>query len=127
MSSTTSTAQSLGIVDMTWGSTKLSVDAKSSAFSMGGPVYTPVVAGRAVTQAQSYVAPSVKASFPLNAGMSLSDLKALNGQQLVVKCDSGQTYTINGAFLTKDQTVKGGAGNNVSAEWSGQPALEVVS
>ncbi len=127
MSGSTATAQSLGVIDLTWGSTKLQVDAKSSSFSRGGIISTPVVAGRRVTQAQSFVAPMVKASFPLDQGVSLADLTALNGQPLVVKCDSGQTYTINGAFIVKDPTVKGGPGNNVSAEWSGQPALEVVA
>ncbi len=120
-------AQSLGIIGLTWGGMRLSVDAKSSSFSRGGLVNTAVVAGQTVRQAQSYVAPMVKASFPLDKGMSLSALTALNGSELQVVCDSGQTYTINGAFITKDPMVKGGPGNNVSVEWSGDPAVEVLS
>ena len=120
-------AQSLGIVSLVWGGTKLNVDAKSSSFSQGGLINTPVVAGQQISMAQSYVPPSVKASFPLTKGMSINALKALNGQELQVQCDSGQTYTINGATLIKDPMVKGGAGNNVSAEWSGDPALEALS
>jgi hypothetical protein len=121
------TAASLGIIDLIWGSTKFNVDTKSSSFKRGGLVSTAVVAGRQVTQSQSFMAPEVSASFPLAKGMSLDDLKALAGQPLVLKCDSGQTYTINGAFLTGDPMVKGGAGSNVSCKWSGQPAPEVVS
>jgi hypothetical protein len=68
----------------------------------------------------------VKASFPLTKGMSLNALNALNGSELQVICDSGQTYVIDSASFTKDRTVKGGAGNNVSAEWSGPPASEVI-
>jgi len=121
------TAQSLGIVTIIWGGTTLNVDAKSSSFSPGGMVSTPVVSGQQVTYGQQVMAPTVKASFPLTRGMSLFALRALNGTEMQVKCDSGQIYTVNGAFITKDMTAKGGAGNNVSLEWSGQPATEVVS
>lgn len=122
-----STAQSLGVLTITWGGTTLNVDAKSSSFSPGGLVNTPVVAGQQITYGQSMAAPTVKATFPLLKGMSLSTLRANNGSEMQVKCNSGQTYTINGAFITKDIMAKGGPGNNISLEWSGQPATEVVS
>ena len=73
------------------------------------------------------MAPKVTASFPLLRGLSLDTLKGLSGQELQVHCDSGQTYTINGAFIIGDPKVKGGPGSNISAEWSGQAALEVLS
>jgi hypothetical protein len=117
------TAQSLGIIDLIFGGTKLAVD-KGASFMTGGLISTPVVAGRQITNSQQMMPASVKASFPLTAGMSLAALKALNGSELQVKCDTGQTYIINGAFFSKDPAVKGGGGSNVSAEWSGQPAQE---
>jgi len=120
------TAQSLGIISLAWGSTKIQVDTKSSSFKRGGLVSTAVVAGTQITQSQMTVAPEVTASFPLLKGQSLDDIKALAGQPLVVYCDTGQTYTLNGAFLVGDPMVKGGSGSNVSCKWSGQPALEVV-
>jgi hypothetical protein len=120
-------AQSLGIISLVWGGTKLNVDTKSSSFSRGGLISTPVIAGQQVSMSQAYVPPNVKASLPLTKGMSLDALVALNGQELQVQCDSGQTYTINGATLVKDLMTKGGAGSNVSAEWSGDAALEALS
>jgi len=127
MSGTTQgTAQSLGILKATWGSQPLSIDTKSSSFSLGGPVYTAVVAGTQITQSQMTAAPAVDMSFPLTKGMSLAGLKALNGQTLVLTADTGQTYTITGAFIVGDPKVKAGAGSNVSVKMSGQAALEVV-
>jgi hypothetical protein len=122
-----STAQALGILSLIWGGTKLNVESKSSSFSPGGLINATQVAGKEITFSQSFVASSVKASFPLKAGMSLATLKSYNNSELQVQCDSGQTYTISGAVIIKDTMVKGGAGNNVSLEWSGQPATEVVS
>lgn len=122
-----STAQSLGIISIIWGGTTINCDSKSSSFSIGGIISTPVVAGNQITYGQSVKAPAVKAKFPLTKGMSLFSLRALNGTEMQVQCDSGQKYIINGAFLTNDQNVTGAPGSNVSAEWSGQPATEVVS
>ncbi len=122
-----SVAQSLGNVTLIWGGTTLNVDAKSSSFTIGGLVAKPVIAGQQVTQAQDFVAPMVKASFPLLKGMSITGLRALNGSELQVQCDTGQTYTVTGAFIVGDPQVKGGQGNNVSISWSGQSASEVVS
>jgi hypothetical protein len=121
-----SVSQSLGIIDLLWGGMKLSVD-KGATFMTGGLISTVVIAGRSVTNSQQYMAAKVTASFPLTKGMSIASLKALNGTEMQVICDTGQTYTINGAFLTKDPTVKGGPGNNVSAEWGGPEAQEVLS
>jgi hypothetical protein len=127
MSGTTQgTAQSLGILKATWGSQPLAIDTKSSKFTLGGPVYTAVVAGTQITQAQGYMAPDIMMAFPLNKGMSIASLKALNGQTLVLTADSGQTYTFNGAFIVGDVNTKAGAGSNVSVKMSGQAALEVV-
>lgn len=122
-----STAQSLGIVTLIWGGTTLNVDSKSSSFTPGGLINAPVVAGQQVTFGQSFINSTVKASFPLVKGMSVNTLRGFNNTEMQVKCDSGQTYTINGAFITKDLTVKGSPGNNVTLEWAGQPATEVVS
>ena len=125
--STTNNAQSLGIVTVNWGGMKFQPDAKSSSYSQGGYVSKTVVAGNAIYSARELVAPMVKFSFPLTAGMSISAIMALNGQQLIFNCDSGQKFVINGAFHTKDVVVKGGTGPNCSIEASGQPAAEVIS
>lgn len=127
MSGTQGSAQSLSIISLLWGGTKIAVDTKSASFKRGGLVSTPVVAGQQVSQAQQFMAPEVSASFPLQAGQSLDTLTGLNGQELQVQCDTGQIYIINGAFFSVDPTIKGGAGSNVSAKWSGQAAVEVIS
>jgi hypothetical protein len=122
-----STTNSFGIMDLLWGGTKLAVDTKGSSFSPGGLVSTAVVTGRTITSAQQVMAPSIKASFALTKGMSLNAIRALNNSEMQVICDSGQTFIVQGAFLTKDLMVKAGAGANVSAEWSGQPASESLA
>jgi hypothetical protein len=121
-----SNAISLGIIDLIWGGVKLSV-ATGATFSPGGIVGKPVVAGRQVTEAGEFMPFKLSASFPLTAGMSLAALKALNGSEMQIKCDTGQTFTSPSAFLEGDISAKGGAGNNVSAKWAGQEAVELIS
>ncbi len=124
--SITGTATSLGVIKLVWGGTTINVDSKAASFNRGGLVATAVVAGNQISQSLNTVAPKVTAKFPLLKGMSIDGLKALNGSELQIECDTGQKYVMNGAFLVGDPKITGGPGSNVSADWSGQPALEVL-
>jgi hypothetical protein len=122
-----SIAQSLGIITLIWGGTTLNVD-KSSSFTPGGPISKMVMNGNQISYSVEQVTPStVDASFVLLKGQSITALKALDGSEMQIECDSGQTFTIDAARLTKDIKVKGGATNNCTASWGGTPATEVIA
>lgn len=123
---TSGLAQSLGVVSLKWGGTPLDIESKSASFTRGGKVFTTVQAGAKTFVSPSYVPPKLTAKFPLAVGMSLDALIALNGSEMQIICDSGQRYTMNGAVIIGDPKITGGSGNNVSVDWSGQPALEVL-
>lgn len=128
MSGTTSAqSQSLGVLAVNWGGTRIDVDAKASSFSLGGTVSTPVVAGNKIYQSLSTVPPMVDLKFPLVKGQSITALRALNGTEMQIECDSGQTYILPSATIQGDLKVTGGAGSNVAGKWSGSPASEVIS
>jgi hypothetical protein len=122
-----SISQSLGIITLIWGGQTLNVD-KSSSFSPGGPIDKMVMNGNQITYSTDQVTPSmVDAKFVLQKGQSITALKALNGSEMQIECDSGQTFTIASARLTKDIKITGGATNNCSASWGGTPATEVIA
>ncbi len=125
--STSALSQSLGVVWLVWGGTRIDVDSKGSSFNRGGSVASPVVAGNKISQALQTVPSAISAKFPLLKGMSLDALKALNGTEMQIHCDTGQVYIIDSCFFKGDPKTAAGPGSNVSAEWSGSPASEVVS
>ncbi len=125
--STSAMSQSLGVIYLVWGGTRIDVDEKSSSFNRGGRVAKAVQAGSKTSQSYSYVPSEVTAKFPLLAGMSLDALIALNGDELQVHCDTGQTYTIPSAVIQGDPKIAGGSGSNISMKWGGEPAQEVLS
>lgn len=127
MSSISAMSQALGVIYIVWGGQRIDVDEKGSSFNRGGRVATSVQAGALTAQAYKYVPSKVKAKFPLLAGVSLDALTALNGSELQIHCDSGQTYIIASAAIQGDPQITGGAGGNVTMEWGGEAATEVLS
>lgn len=120
-------AQSLGVLWLVWGGQRIDVEEKSTSFNRGGRVAQSVQAGVRVTQGYKYVPSKVKAKFPLLNGMSLDELTALNGSEMQVHCDSGQVYIISSAVIQGDPQTTGAPGSNVTMEWGGEYAVEVIS
>lgn len=127
MPAVSASAQSLGVVYLVWGGQRIDVEEKSTSFSRGGRVAKAVQAGAKTTQSYAYMPSKVTAKFPLLGGMTLDGLTALNGTELQVQCDTGQTYTIAEAVIQGDPKISGGQSANVSVEWGGGPAVEVIS
>jgi hypothetical protein len=123
-----SVVQSAGITTIIWGGTTYNVDSKSVSFAAGGLVNKAVMNGNQISMAQDSVTPSMcQVNLALLKGATFVGLKAFNGQELQVELDSGQTWTIDAAYITDDPKFKGGAGNNVTIKWQGAPATEVIA
>lgn len=127
MPSVSASAQSLGVLWLVWGGQRIDVDEKSTSFSRGGRVAKAVQAGALTTQSYNYVPSKVSAKFPLAGDMSLDALTALNGTEMQIHCDSGQVYVIASAAIQGDPKVTGGQNANVSMEWGGGPAVEMLT
>ncbi len=125
--SSSANAQSLGVLWLVWGGTRIDVDEKSTSFNRGGKVAKSVQAGVKTSQSFGYVPSKLTAKFPLDQGMSLDDLTALNGSEMQVHCDTGQVYTSPSMTIQGDPKTTGGSAANVSVDWGGSPFSEVVS
>jgi len=114
-------AQTLGIVDINWRGRDLDVE-KGAKIKVGGIKNNLVPTGRRANRAQEFEASEVTGSFPLPRGLSLVDLFDPGEGPLIVKCDTGQTYSWPDAFLVNRPEATGGEGGKVEAKWNcGEP------
>ena len=118
-------AQAVGIIDVVWKGVKIPTE-KGATFNPGGMQNNAVVVGRQVHRSQEFMASAVKFTTVLLAGQRLTDVIG-NGQEgeMQVKCDTGQTFLIPDAFLTKKPDVTGGEGGKIALEFAGSEALEI--
>lgn len=56
---------------------------------------------------------------------SLSELGEIEDATLSFECDTGQTYVVQGAWLTNTPALKGGEGGSVQLTFEGPPAEEM--
>jgi glucose/arabinose dehydrogenase len=119
-------AQVLGIVDVTWRGRRLDVE-KGAKFKPGGTVSKPVVTGRKVDRAEEFQAGEVKATTTLKRGQRLSDVYTRQEGELVVLCDTGQTYSWPDAFLSELLEVTGGEGGKIELTWTVGEAEELLN
>lgn len=61
----------------------------------------------------------------LSGGTSLAALGKITGATVTYEADTGQTYMIRNAFVTKTMSVQAGDGGKVALEFSGDPAEEM--
>ncbi|MBD8554919.1 phage tail tube protein [Rhizobium sp. CFBP 8762] len=119
-------AQVLGIVDIVWQGRTIPVE-KGAKFRTGGIKNTAVTYGRTVARAQEFQGSEVTATTHLEKGMRLSSLLTPGDGELQVRCDTGQTFVINGAFLVDDlPEVTGGEGGKIELKWAGPEAEEIL-
>lgn len=118
-------AQSLGIVDITWNGVKLPIE-KGATFKQGGLINKSVIAGRQVFYSQEWSAAAVKATTPLTKGQSIDAIINASPAELQFTCDTGQTFVMTSAFLTGQLEVTGGEGGKLTLTWEGDEAQELI-
>ncbi|GCL64314.1 phage tail tube protein [Pseudaquabacterium pictum] len=63
----------------------------------------------------------------LAQGTSLAEIEKITDATVTYEADTGQTYVIRHAFVTKTLTVQAGEGGKVAVEFCGDPAEEMLS
>ena len=93
---------------------------------LGGVERSAVMGSSGVLGYSEVIKPSMlTCEIALGQGTSLAELQKLTDVTVTYEADTGQTYVINHAFLTKPLTVTAGDGGKVTLEFSGAPAVEM--
>lgn len=121
-------AQVLGIVDIIWLGQSIPVE-KGSKLRLGGMKNNPVTFGREVGRAQEFQGSEISAKTHLKKGQRFGDLfNAETEGELVVICDTGQTYSFADAFLSDDRPeMTAGEGGAIELKWAAGDYQEVLA
>ncbi|MCY1666243.1 phage tail tube protein [Rhizobium sp. SL86] len=119
--------QVLGIIDIVWRGRTIPVE-KGATIRLGGIKNTGVTYGRTVGRAGEFQGSEVNATTNLQRGQRATDLFDETEGELQVRCDTGQTFVINDAFLEGDRPViTGGEGGKIPLKWMGGVAEEILA
>jgi hypothetical protein len=100
---------------------------QGSTFDRGGVINTPVIVGITVKRARKMKETAVKLKVALENGASLDKYFPPDAEgEFQYECDTGQTYTMESAFVSESQTINDGGGG-VDVSIAGGIATEVVS
>lgn len=93
---------------------------------LGGVERSPVVGGNVVLGYSEVIKPSMlTCEISLGQGTSLAELQGITAATVTYEADTGQTYVMRNAFVTKTLSVTAGEGGKVALEFSGDPAEEM--
>lgn len=110
--------QSLGIVDIYWNGSKLDNEPGASV-TLGGVVNAPVIASRKVLRAQKMTMGEVTCSVPVEEGQRVTDSYGNGTGELQVKCDTGQIFLWEDAFLVDPRKfTANGDGGKLALKWN---------
>lgn len=90
---------------------------------MGGKERTPVTGHSVYGYAEKVVHATIEATLAHTADVDLEELRDLVDATVKFETDTGLSYLINNAFMTKPPELTGGEGD-VAIEMAGDPALE---
>lgn len=118
--------QVLGIVDIVWKGRNIPVE-KGAKLRLGGIKNNEVTYGRKVGRAQEFQGSTVTATTNLEKGQRLTRLLDAGEGELQVRCDTGQTFVFNDAFLSGDRAeATGGEGGKIELNWSASAGEEIL-
>lgn len=119
-------SQTLGIMDITWRGQKLDIE-KGGKLKLGGMKNTPVMTGRKVHRAEEFEAGEATVTTVLARGRRILDLWGSTREgELIVVCDTGQTYAVPDAFLTNRPEMTGGEGGKIEMKWAFGEVEEMI-
>lgn len=111
---------------ITAGSAGLLPTLPGAQLDLGGVERTPVVGDNRVLGFTEQPKPStLTCEISLGEGVSLEELRKMTDATITYECDSGQTYVVRSAFVTKTLSVTSGDQGKVALEFSGMPAEEM--
>lgn len=95
---------------------------------IGGNERAAVVGANTIHGYSETLKPSMlTCEISLQQGTSLAELKDITAATITYEADTGQTYVIRNAFVTKPLSVTAGDGGKVALEFAGDPAEEMGS
>lgn len=119
-------AQTLGIAEISWRGKDVPVE-KGSKLKLGGIKNNSVINGQTVSRAQEYEASEVSVTTSLYKDQRFRSMWTAEEGELIVRCDTGQTYTFPDAFLTDLPTMSAdGSGGKIELKWAAGNWTEVV-
>ena len=93
---------------------------------LGGVERAAVVGANSIHGFSETIKPAVlTCEISLGKGRSLAALQAISAATVTYEADTGQTWVIRNAFVTKTINVTAGEGGKVALEFSGDPAEEM--
>ena len=93
---------------------------------IGGNERAPVIGSNGILGYSETIKPSMlTCEISLGQGTSLAALQKIVDATVTYEADTGQTYMMNHAFVTKTLSVTAGEGGKVALEFSGDPAEEM--
>ncbi len=119
--------QPLGIVDLVWKGRGIPFSPDSGKIKLGGMKNTAIPYGRQVGRAITFEPSEIEVKTVLEKGQSVSELYGLEEGELVVLCDTGQTYTFREAFLIDSITLTANKGGEITLKFAAGTWQEVVA
>lgn len=117
--------QTLGIIDLYWGGQKIDIE-KGGTVKLGGVRNKPVIVGRKVMRAQEMLESEVDVTSVVEAGVSVLGLLGTSEAEMQVKCDTGQTFVWDSAFIEGAPEFSGDEGGKLKIKLVGGEAQELL-
>ena len=115
----------LGIVEASWGGTDIPLKV-GNTFELGGVVSNPQVVGKTVDFSNSMKPSMISLKVAFRQGMRLTDMFPSGiGQELQVRCDTGQTFVFDNAFRQGTIKVSDGDSSEATVEFGAGAPLEI--
>lgn len=119
--------QVLGVVQIFWRGEEIPVET-GATYRPAGMRQAPVMHGRRVGFAQTFMNGQCTATTNLERGQSLDELLVRGQGELQVICDTGQTWVHPDAFLADDlPDVTGGEGGKIPLVWAFGEGEEILA
>ena len=105
---------------------KMLASLPGAKLDIGGNDRAPVIGSNSIHGYSETIKPAMlTCEISLQQGTSLAELKDITGATVTYEADTGQTYVIRNAFVTKTLSVTAGDGGKVALEFAGDPAEEM--
>jgi hypothetical protein len=116
----------LGLIQLNWRGQDVPIE-KGGKVKLGGIMQKPVVTGQTVDPASEYEGSEINAVTKMSTGMDVVALFASGQGPLVIKCDTGQTYSWPDAFLGVLAEFTAGDGGKIPLKFHGGTPTQVIA
>ena len=114
-----------GIIEASWGGADIPLKV-GNTFELGGVISNPQVVGKTVDFSNSMKPSMISLKVAVRAGMRVTDLFPSGiGQELQIRCDTGQTFVFDNAFRQGTIKVSDGDSSEATVEFGAGTPLEI--